>query len=45
MTKKLAYHSTFNEVGWSLRETFDAIEVHGETFVTSTIQKRKFGTI
>ncbi len=31
MATKLTYHSTFNEVGWSLRETLDAIEVQGET--------------
>lgn len=31
MAKKLTYQSTFDEVGWSLRETLDEIEKQGET--------------
>jgi len=31
MAKKLSLKSTYNEVGWSLRETLDQIERNGET--------------
>jgi tetratricopeptide (TPR) repeat protein len=31
MSKKNTYQSTFEELGWSLRETLDKIEKHGET--------------
>jgi len=31
MTKKLNYQSTFDDVGWSLRETLHEIKQHGET--------------
>lgn len=31
MAKKLTYTSTYDEIGWSLRETLDAIEKQGET--------------
>ena len=31
MAKKLNFQSTFDEIGWSLRETLDEIEQHGET--------------
>lgn len=31
LTKPLTIHSDLEEIGWSLRETLDAIEVEGET--------------
>ena len=31
MAKKLTYNSTFDEVGWSLRDTLDEIKQKGET--------------
>lgn len=31
MEKKITYNSTFNEVGWSLRDTLDEIKQYGET--------------
>lgn len=31
MAKKLSYNSTFDEIGWSLRDTLDEIKQKGET--------------
>jgi len=45
MTKKLTYHSTFDELGWSLRETLDDIEKHGETKQLKFDMLLKFGRV
>lgn len=45
MQKKLTYHSTFDEVGWSLRETLDLIEKHGETKQLKFDMLLKYGRI
>jgi|GEM_PF-1800441 len=45
MTKKLTYNSTFDEVGWSLRETLNDIEKQGETKQLKFDMLLKYGRI
>lgn len=45
MAKKLTYNSSFNEVGWSLRETLDEIKQHGETKELKYEMLLRFGRI
>lgn len=45
MAKKLTFNSTFDEVGWSLRETLDQIEKHGETKQLKFDMLLKYGRI
>ena len=43
MAKKITYQSTFDEVGWSLRETLDEIERHGKTIQLEFDMLYKYG--
>jgi tetratricopeptide (TPR) repeat protein len=45
MTKKLNYQSTFDDVGWSLRETLDEIKQHGENKQLKFDMLLKYGRI
>ena len=45
MVKKLTFQSTFNEVGWSLRETLDEIEKQGETKQLKFDMLLKYGRV
>jgi hypothetical protein len=45
MPKKLTYNSSFNEVGWSLRETLDEIKQQGETKELKYEMLIRFGRI
>lgn len=45
MTTKLTYDSTFEEVGWSLRETLDEINQKGETKDLKYEMLLKFGRL
>lgn len=45
MTKKLTYNSTFDEVGWSLRDTLDQIKQYGETKELKYEMLLKYGRV
>ena len=45
MAKKLTYHSTFDEVGWSLKETLNKIEKQGETKQLKFDMLLKYGRV
>lgn len=45
MAKKLTYKSTFNEIGWSLRETLTEIEQQGETNQLKFEMLLKYGRV
>lgn len=45
MAKKLTYHSTFDEVGWSLKETLNEIEKQGETKQLKFDMLLKYGRV
>ena len=45
MAKKITYKSTFEEIGWSLRETLDEIEQHGETIQLKFEMLLKYGRV
>lgn len=45
MAKKLTYNSSFNEVGWSLRDTLDEIKQQGETKELKYEMLLRFGRI
>lgn len=45
MAKKLTYYSTFDEVGWSLRDTLDEIKQKGETKQLKFDMLLKYGRI
>jgi tetratricopeptide (TPR) repeat protein len=45
MSRKLTYNSTYDEIGWSLRETLDTIEKKGETIELKYEMLLKYGRL
>ena len=45
MANKITYQSTYDDVGWSLRDTLDEIEQHGETIQLKFDMLYKYGRL